>query len=59
VYLLEALDDNESLSDGRNEDNQGRDQAEEYVEVESVKDWVNLDGELFTLFTGKSGQSKL
>ena len=52
VDVFEALDDNESRSDGSNEDKQGRDQEEEYFEVESVQDWVNIDCEIFPLFTG-------
>ena len=59
VDVFEALDDNESCSDSSEEDNQGRDQEEEYFEVKSVKYWVNLDGEIFPLFAGKSEQSKL
>ena len=59
VDVYKALDDNESHSDGSNEDKQGRDQEEEYFEVESVQDWGNIDCKIFPLFTGKSQQRKL
>ena len=59
VEVLNTLDDDESRCDGSDEDEQGGHQEEEYFEVKSVKNWKNLNCQIFSLFPSQRKQRKL